>query len=121
MRVLVMGAPGPATEEAILRVEGAGHEVVRCNDPREPAFPCKALTSVCPLDEQTVDAALAIRTHAWPRPTVFDRGVTCAIRQGIPIVLAGTIVLNPYEDWAAEVVGRNGDAVEALERVVSTQ
>ena len=118
MRVLVMGAPGPATEEAVLKLHSAGHEVVRCSDTGEPAFPCKALTSACPLDEQGVDAALAIRTHAWPRPTVFDRGVTCAVRQGIPVVLAGTTVLNPYEAWATEIVDRSGDLVEALERAV---
>lgn len=116
MRVLVMGAPGPALEEAVLKLERSGHEVVRCSDVGDSAFPCKGLTAECPLDEFEVHAALAIRTHAWPRPTVFDRGVTCAVREHVPVVLAGTMVLNPYESWAAEVVDRGGDVVEALER-----
>lgn len=118
MRVLVMGAPGPVTEGTVARIEAAGHVVVRCTDPGEACFPCKGLTGECPFDiGETVDAALALRNHAWPRPTAFDRGVTCAVRLGIPVVLAGVNVLNPYERWAAAVLERADDPVTALERV----
>lgn len=119
MRVLVMGAPGPATEDAVSSLERAGHEVVRCNNPGEPPFPCKGLTGTCPLDEQDVDVALAVRARAWARPTVFDRGVSCAVRARVPVVLAGTSVLNPYEKWATEVAERHEEVVEAVERAAS--
>lgn len=120
MRVLLMGAPGPTTEEAATRLATAGHDVVRCSDAGEPAFPCKALTTLCPLDEGAIDAALVVRNHSWPRPTVFDRGVTCAVRQRVPVVLAGAVTLNPYEEWADEIVDRSGDVVGAVERVAAS-
>lgn len=120
MRVLVMGAPGPTTEDAVQRLEDAGHAIVRCHDEREPAFPCKGVTAHCPLDDGPVDVALAVRNHAWPRPTVFDRGVTCALRDAVPVVVAGVVTLNPYDEWAAAVIGRDADVVGTVERVASS-
>jgi len=117
VRVLVMGAPGPATEDAIQRLEDSGHVTVQCHDEREPVFPCKGVTARCPLDDGRVDVALAVRNHAWPRPTVFDRGVTCALRDAVPVVVAGAVALNPYDEWAAAVIGRDADVVETVERV----
>lgn len=117
MKVLVMGPPGPALDDAVAHLEAIGHDVLRCTDHGEPLFPCKGLDQSCPLDEAFVDAALVVRTRAWPRPTVFDRGVTCAIRQGIPVVLAGNTLLNPYDPWAAAVVARDADPVPVLEHV----
>ena len=44
--------------------------------------------------------------------------LACALRAHVPLVVAGRVMLNPYEEWADEVV-EDGDVVAACERVVS--
>lgn len=117
MHVLLMGAPGPGVEDAARKLEDAGHRVLRCHDDDEPVFPCKGLQGRCPLDHEPVDVALVVRNHAWPRPTPFDRGVTCVVRQRVPVAFAGVTVLNPYEPWADAVLSWVDDPVEALDRL----
>lgn len=118
MRVLLMGGPGPNLEEVRRELEAAHHEVATCHDRDEPVFPCKAFTGRCPLDEGYVDAAVVVRNHAWPRPTAFDRGTTCAVRQKVPVVTTGVGVLNPYEDWTDVTVPRSDDLVAAVEGLI---
>lgn len=117
LRVLLMGRPEHAAADVGRSLAERGHTVVRCHLPGKAPFPCYAVERQCPLDEQPVDVAVLLRDEAWPRPTSFDRGVTCAIRQRTPIVLLGTPVLNPYDGWIEEVVPLSGDAVAAVERV----
>lgn len=117
MRVLVIGSDRHAAEGAIRTLHDAGHDVVRCHDADEPPFPCKALTSGCPLDVgDPMDVALVVREHPWPRPTVHESGVPCAVRAGIPLVVAGKTMLHPYEQWADEVVHGDRGLVEACEQ-----
>lgn len=120
MRVLLMGGPGPNFEEACRELEESEHEVVVCHDRDEPVFPCKAFRGECPLDEASVDIAVVVRNHAWPRPTPFDRGVTCAVRQEVPVVVTGMDVLNPYEEWTDAIVSRDDDLVAELEAVTGS-
>jgi hypothetical protein len=47
-----------------------------------------------------------------------EDGVACALRARVPLVVAGRVTLNPYEEWAAEVV-EDGDVIGACQRVVS--
>jgi hypothetical protein len=49
---------------------------------------------------------------------VREDGVACALRAHIPLVVAGRDMLNPYEEWADEVV-EDGDVAAACESVVS--
>lgn len=118
MRVLLMGGPGPNFEDTRRELEEAHHEVTTCHDRDEPVFPCKAFTGRCPLDEGHMDAAVVVRNHAWPRPTPFDRGATCAVRQKVPVVMTGVGVLNPYEEWTDITVTRSDDLVAAVERLI---
>lgn len=118
MRVLLMGGPGPNFDEARRKLEAAHHEVATCTERDEPVFPCKAFTGRCPLDEGYLDAAVLVRNHAWPRPTAFDRGATCAVRQKIPVVMTGINVLNPYEEWTDAAVTRSDDLVATIEGVM---
>lgn len=119
MRVLVIGSDRHAEERAVATLRKAGHDVARCRDTDEPPFPCKALTTGCPLDDgDPIDVALVVREHPWPRPTSHEPGVSCAIRSGIPLVVSGKTMLNPYEPWAAEVVHGDHDLLGAIGRAV---
>jgi hypothetical protein len=89
---------------------GSNCEVLRCVEPGRPAFPCVGLrTGSCPLDAGgTVDVAVAVRSRAHPRPRLAELGAVCALRDGIPLVIAGSRALNPFEPWAAEMVDLHG-------------
>ena len=100
-------------------LEHAGHRVHRCHDRRRPDFPCVGLSGGdCPLDGP-IDVALAVRQRATPRPTPLEDGVTCALRAGIPLVVDGRALLDPFADLAATHVEVEGDVVGTCERTVA--
>lgn len=111
MRVLVLESDQGAADDAGRRLEAAGHEVHRCSDRGDHTFPCKGVLEgeVCPLDSGPVDVVLVVRAHPWPRPTPRELGVTCALRAHVPVVVAGTVALSPYEEYAT--VSVEGDEV----------
>jgi hypothetical protein len=81
---------------------------VRCHEPDLPAFPCNALcdADACPLESGAgVDVVLDHRAHPHPRPTPLEDGVTCAVRQYVPLVVAGTSALNPFAPWTTAIAG----------------
>jgi len=120
MRVLVMGGRGHLGETTMRGLRERGHEVLRCHDAGSPPFPCAALVGECPFDgDAPVDAALVVRDDVWPRPTQHDRGVTCAVRARVPVLMMGKAALNPYEDWINGHVLAGQDPVDAVERVVA--
>jgi hypothetical protein len=116
-RVLVVGPTTPATDMVAEELAAANCEIVRCVEPGRPAFPCAGLRNgACPLDvEGPVDVAVAVRTRAHPRPRLAELGALCALRDRIPLVIAGTSVLNPFEPWAAETVDLRG-VIPAVQR-----
>jgi hypothetical protein len=116
-RVLVVGAATPATDMVAEELAAANFEILRCVEPGRPAFPCAGLRrGSCPLDvERPVDVAVAVRTRAHPRPRLAELGALCALRDRIPLVIAGTSVLNPFEPWAAETVDLH-NVVPAVKR-----
>src|SRR4029450_7305190 len=82
----------------------------------EAAFPCRAVIDPadCPLDDRP-DVALLVRDRIT-EPAARDQGASCAIRAGIPLVMAGPPALDPYEPWlAGRVEGADGDVVAACE------
>lgn len=121
MRVLIMESDPSAAAGLVAELQDRGHEVVRCHDPSAPAFPCNALTGRCPLDDDPVEVAVVVREHPWPRPTALERGVTCAIRARVPLVVAGRVVLNPYEPWATEVVEGTDGLVDTISRLMAQE
>jgi hypothetical protein len=120
MNALVLESEPNAADATIEQLTNAGHRVFRCHEPGKPEFPCRALAGEgpCPLSDPGVDVAVTVRAHPDTRPTVREDGVACALRAHVPLVVAGRDVLNPYEEWADEVV-EDGDVVAACERVVS--
>jgi len=116
--VLVVGTDDWAIEQAVHTLEGAGHTALRCHDPSEPAFPCNALIPgrTCPLDAG-FDVAVTIRTRPGAAPMVSEFGAICALRTGHALVIAGMSQPNPFQPWAAQIVGRSDDIAEACEEV----
>ncbi|MDZ4828224.1 MAG: hypothetical protein SGJ13_17435 [Actinomycetota bacterium] len=119
LNVLVIESERHAADETIGRLTKAGHSVTRCFEPGRPAFPCAALQAdaTCPLDAAPVDVVLDVRPRPRSQPAPGEVGIGCAIRQHVPLVVAGSDVLNPFEPFAAEFVDRAGDVVGACERV----
>jgi len=120
MDVLVLESAPNAADAAIEKLTNGGHRTFRCHEPGRAVFPCRALAGEgpCPLSSPGVDVAVTVRAHPDMRPTLREEGVACALRAHVPLVVAGRDMLNPYEEWADEVV-EDGDVVAACERVVS--
>jgi hypothetical protein len=110
MRVLVVGTVPSAIEAAVTQIVAAGHEVARCHESGEGAFPCAALNEgrACPLEGTPVDVAVTVRDRAWPRPSPFEDGAICALRRRIPLVVAGRTALQPFERWSSRTLDGSG-------------
>ena len=121
VRVLVVEADRRAADVAVGDLRAAGHQVMRCHEADLPAFPCNALcdSGTCPVEaDDGIDVVLDYRTRPYPRPTAFEDGVTCALRRHVPLVVAGTSTLNPFDKWTT-VVASDDDIVECCERAAS--
>ena len=118
MDVLVLESEPGSADWAIDELTDRGHRVSRCHERGRPAFPCRALAGEgsCPLSDPGIDVAVTVRAHPGTRPAPREDGVACALRARVPLVVAGRVAFNPYEEWADEVV-EDGDVVGACERV----
>lgn len=118
LNVLVLESDTGAADIAQTTLVDAGHSVVRCHEPNHPSFPCNGLTDggSCPLEGTPVDVALDVRLHARTHPTATEDGAVCALRQHVPLVVAGPDVLSPFEAFATETVARDDDIVRSVER-----
>lgn len=121
LQVLVLESERGAADGAIAELEKAGHTVLRCHEPGAPAFPCKALGDEprCPLRTHTVDVALTVRSRPRSQPAPQEDGVSCALESHIPLVVAGSTLMNPFADFTSESVEHPYDVVDACERAAN--
>ncbi len=119
LRVLVLESEIGAADVAVAELETAGHTVVRCHDADGPAFPCRGVLdpAQCPVEHEALDVALTVRADPLTQPAPTEDGVSCALRHRIPVVVAGNVVLNPFEDYATAVVTTPDGVVDACEQV----
>lgn len=113
--VLLLESHPGAAAAAETELVAAGHRVHRCHDHTSRTQPCVGLTpgGSCPLDGP-IDVALDVRQHITPRPTPLEDGVTCAAREGIPLVIDGSDLLDPFAQIAtAHVRGHVAEACTA--------
>ncbi len=117
LNVLVLESERGGADATRDELTTAGHTVLRCHEPGAAAFPCNALVRgmQCPLEAAIVDVALDVRSRPRSQPAPQEDGVVCALRQRIPVVVAGSAVLNPYDGYAV-VLDRTHDVVDACER-----
>jgi hypothetical protein len=118
MRLLVIESDPHAADTTAATLQAAGHEVVRCFAPGVGSFPCQALTEGCPIDEG-IDVALVLRARPWPKPTPCERGAVCAIRAGVPLVVAGNRALDPWASWASAGLDGTEGLVAACEEAAA--
>jgi hypothetical protein len=121
MTVLVLESDTGAADSAIEQLEGDGHTVVRCHERNAVAFPCNALVEggACPLESSVVDVALVVRSTVHAEPTALEDGASCALTHRVPVVVAGRVVLNPFQRYATTVVKDTGRIVEACKHAAT--
>jgi hypothetical protein len=113
LNVLVLESHHGVADRATLALKAAGHRVHRCHDRSSRGFPCLGLSGgPCPVDGP-IDVALAVRHRVSPRPTPSSSGVGCAVRAGIPLVVDGAELLDPFAEMAAAHLSGNGEDVVA--------
>jgi hypothetical protein len=112
--------PGTAVDVAA-ELSAAGHEVVRCVESHDPAFPCVGLRDLaeCPLRNDVVDVTLAVRHMPSAAPSRREDGVLCSIRHHVPVVVAGNTLFDPFETWEGHAVVVHEDVVDACVRAAS--
>lgn len=118
-RVMITGTEGWAIDQIDHALRSAGHTVMHCHVPGEPTFPCVGLQGGrCPLDGDA-EVVLTVRARPLPQPVRREGVVTCGLRAGLPLVVAGSTVLNPFANHASEVVEGldHGAIVAAVECV----
>ena len=110
--MLIESEPGAGTEE-LAQLVAAGHDVARCQEPQATGFSCRGLAnpSQCPLEGAGVDLAVAVRTASAFEVGGDERGVTCALRSRVPVVIVspgghpyGAAVTNSGDDLVASCV-----------------
>lgn len=99
-------------------LRSAGHEVIRCAPPGRPGFPCDGSKGACPLDA-TVDVAVVVHDRPSTDISPGEAGAVCALRDGVPLVLAGHARQHPFGDRIGAVAASPDDVVSACERAVA--
>ncbi|MBI2706153.1 MAG: hypothetical protein HYX32_12800 [Actinobacteria bacterium] len=122
MKVLLTGTDQWVVDRVGQAFVDAGHEVLLCHDDDAPAFPCLGLRGdiSCPAHEPA-DLAVTVRSRPFPQPTRREIAVTCALHHGIPLVVAGRTLLNPFVDQAALIVDGLEDLIEGCEQLLDAR
>jgi hypothetical protein len=117
--VLVVGTDDWAIDQSAAILEASGSTAVRCHQSGEQAFPCNALIPgrTCPLALE-LDAVLTVRSRPVPAATPGEVGVICALREGVPLVVAGMSDHNPFAAYTTSSVDRDGDIPTACAAAV---
>jgi len=92
--------------------------VFTCHESGGAAFPCRGVVhaSSCPLRSHEVDVALVVRSQNHTQPTLREDGARCALVNRVPLVVAGTPALDPFDDYATRTIDRTYDVVETCEQ-----
>src|SRR4051812_8324908 len=117
LNVLVLESDRGASDIVADELTAAGHQVLHCHDRDAPSFPCHGVEnpSACPLRAHSVDVALTVRPRLHSRPTAGEDGVRCALMHRLPLVVAGSPILDPFAGYETRVVHRDDDVVRACE------
>ncbi|MCX7621594.1 MAG: hypothetical protein N2037_12220 [Acidimicrobiales bacterium] len=117
-RIVVLGTLDWMLDHVREQLRAGGHEVLSCHFDNGPAFPCVGLAgaSPCPMDE--ADLVLSVRSHPLPQPTRREIGVTCGLRRGLPLIVVGRTMLNPFESFASAVVDDLEEVLPTVDAVL---
>jgi hypothetical protein len=111
MRILAIESEPGAGARHFAELTEAGHELARCQEPGATGFRCHGLEGPghCPIDTKPVDVAVAVRTASPQAVGGDERGVTCALRSRVPVVVISQFG-HPY---GANVIEPGDDLVQA--------
>jgi len=121
LNVMVLENEPNAGAAASRELRDAGHTVLSCHDPGTAAFPCRGITepSACPLRSHAVDVALVVRSGTRAQPTLGEDGARCALVHRVPLVVAGTPLFDPFDEFASRTIDRTYDIVNVCEEAAS--
>lgn len=121
MKVILTGTEGWAIDGVARDLRQRGHDVLLCSEPDAAVFPCIGLseTAACPIDDGA-EVIVTVRAHPIPEPTRREVSITCALLRGLPLVVAGSTVLNPFESIASAVIEGYDGIDEACRTVVDS-
>jgi hypothetical protein len=117
MKVLLIESVPSGDPEVAEQLRARGHEPLRCFDHEDSPFPCVAVAAPerCPLAAGDVAVACVIREFGVFDPTPFESGVSCALRNRIPVVVEGAN-MTPFVGYAIDA---RGDLVSAVEEAAT--
>jgi hypothetical protein len=120
MRVLIVGTLPRSIDNAEQRLRDAGHDVVRCTESGQPAFPCAALTEEhgCPLEVAPVDVVFDARELTEAPHSPFEAGASCALKRRVPLVTSGAA--HPFARWAVTALEPDEDIVAGCEAAATS-
>lgn len=101
-------------------LEAAGHRIVRCTESGRPRFPCDGLDGSCPLDG-TVDVAVVVHDRPGTDIHPGEAGVVCALRDGLPLVVAGNGSQHGFGEKVTAVAAGIADVASACDRAVAAR
>ncbi len=117
MKVMLIESVPSGDPSVADELRSRGHDVVRCYESDGEPFPCVGLTSPdrCPLASGDVAVACVVREFGVFDPTPFEAGVTCALRNRVPVVVEDP-AMSPFNGYAVDA---SGDLVGTAERVAT--
>lgn len=94
LTVLVTATSPDVRNPLVEELRARGHDAVSC--PRLPR--CTGMGGVeCAVEDGTIDVACTWRSDAYPWPAAGEIALACAVRGGIPVVVAGRTTPNPFD------------------------
>jgi hypothetical protein len=114
MRALLLHDGSPDAAFDVLAA--SGHEVVTCAPGGTSSFACAGIDGTCPLDAR-VDVAVAVCEGDADGLAAGELGVICALRDGVPLVVAGSGT-RPYAGRAAAVAATLDDLPASMAAAV---
>lgn len=113
LHVLVVGTEAWAMDRAARALQHAGHQVAHCPAAEGAGDGCQVLDGTnCELDEH-LDVVLSVRARPLDRVVRSEYGAVCALRRGVPLVVAGSAASSPFASFAVTDVDLDGNVVAA--------
>ncbi len=113
MRVLLTGTESCGIDVVERSLRADGHETFSCTD--GPGAACQALSDParCPM-AAGIDVIVVARQHPLPHLTARERLVGCARLTSVPLIVAGSTVINPFGARAVSCIEGFDDIVEGV-------
>ncbi len=119
MHILLTGTESCGIDVVMRSLQAAGHEVFMCTEDVASASTCRAIGDPdrCPMGAG-IDVIVAARQHPLPHLTAREQLVGCACLENVPLVVAGSTVINPFGAQATTCVEGFADVVGVVETLV---